>query len=105
MVQSQDAATIRGAVLNTEWWDLLAELQELHQKYAFEQDAGKKLELLEQMFALIEKGLEELFVSLSNEENPQLASMLIAEFNRASELINRVLDLRGRVKQDTPQTK
>lgn len=61
-------------------------LQGLQQEYALEPDPGKRRELLEQMSDLIEKGWEELFLSLSNEENPQQVLLLLKEFNRVLKL-------------------
>lgn len=61
------------------------ELQDIQEKYALEQDPAKKRVILEQMLDLIQTGWEELFLSLSKEENPNKVLRLLAELNRVSD--------------------
>lgn len=59
--------------------------QDLQAKYALEPDPRKKRDIMEQVLALVRVGWEQLFSTLSKEENPHKLLLLVADLNRVVE--------------------
>jgi hypothetical protein len=60
-------------------------LRRLQQKYALERTPDKKRKILEQMLDSILPGWEQLFLSLSKDENPHRVLRLLAELSRVAD--------------------
>lgn len=68
---------------------IIERLQELQRKHELEPDPCKKRDILEQILALVNVGWEQLFSTLSKEENPRQLLLLIEELNPVEERQDR----------------